>query len=114
MTRTPNDLGLYKAAAGCCLQLSGRSIPVTIRKVLLVKLFTLSLGKCLIIGGGIANFTNVASTFKGIVRALTDFQPQLVANKVCLHTVGPSSLAQRVQLYYNISCPNYQENLCLC
>ena len=27
-------------------------------------------GKILIIGGGIANFTNVADTFKGIMRAL--------------------------------------------
>ena len=39
-------------------------------------------GKCLIIGGGIANFTNVASTFKGIVRALTDFKQQLINTKV--------------------------------
>lgn len=30
-------------------------------------------GKVLIIGGGIANFTNVAQTFKGIIRAITDF-----------------------------------------
>lgn len=30
-------------------------------------------GKILIIGGGIANFTNVAATFKGIARALTEF-----------------------------------------
>jgi ATP citrate (pro-S)-lyase len=30
-------------------------------------------GKILIVGGGIANFTNVASTFKGIIRALGDF-----------------------------------------
>ena len=28
-------------------------------------------GKVLIIGGGIANFTNVASTFSGIISALT-------------------------------------------
>ena len=111
MTRTPNDLGLYKAAAVCNLAVDQFQLPFG---KFCLKLIILSLGKCLIIGGGIANFTNVASTFKGIVRALTDFQPQLVANKVCLHTVGPSSLAQRVQLYYNISCPNYQENLCLC
>lgn len=30
-------------------------------------------GKILIIGGGIANFTNVASTFKGIIRALEEY-----------------------------------------
>merc|ERR1719167_1458454 len=29
-------------------------------------------GKVLIIGGGIANFTNVADTFKGIMRALRE------------------------------------------
>jgi len=29
-------------------------------------------GKVLIIGGGIANFTNVADTFKGIARALKE------------------------------------------
>ena len=31
-------------------------------------------GKILLIGGGIANFTDVASTFKGIVRALKEHQ----------------------------------------
>ena len=30
-------------------------------------------GKVLIIGGGIANFTNVAATFKGIVRVLSEY-----------------------------------------
>ncbi|KAH9970897.1 hypothetical protein BGW80DRAFT_1518915 [Lactifluus volemus] len=32
-------------------------------------------GKILIIGGGIANFTNVAATFKGIIRALREYNP---------------------------------------
>ncbi|CAF4610942.1 unnamed protein product, partial [Rotaria magnacalcarata] len=31
-------------------------------------------GKTLIIGGGIANFTNVAATFKGIVKALREYR----------------------------------------
>jgi len=31
-------------------------------------------GKVLIVGGGIANFTNVASTFKGIIRALKEVE----------------------------------------
>ncbi|KAF4524526.1 hypothetical protein B566_EDAN002798 [Ephemera danica] len=35
-------------------------------------------GKVLIIGGGIANFTNVAATFKGIVTALQEFQAKLM------------------------------------
>lgn len=30
-------------------------------------------GKVLIIGGGIANFTNVAATFKGLIRALKTY-----------------------------------------
>jgi ATP citrate (pro-S)-lyase len=38
-------------------------------------------GKKLIIGGGIANFTNVALTFKGIVRALKEYQMQLQEHK---------------------------------
>ena len=29
-------------------------------------------GKVLLIGGGIANFTDVADTFKGIIQALTE------------------------------------------
>jgi ATP citrate (pro-S)-lyase len=39
-------------------------------------------GKILIIGGGIANFTNVAATFKGIVRALKDNKLRLVDHQV--------------------------------
>ncbi|KAH8114379.1 succinyl-CoA synthetase-like protein [Phellopilus nigrolimitatus] len=45
-------------------------------------------GKILIIGGGIANFTNVASTFKGIIRALKD-----------------------VTIFVRRGGPNYQEGL---
>jgi len=41
-------------------------------------------GKVLIIGGGIANFTNVAATFQGIVRALKEFGPKLAAGKVSI------------------------------
>jgi len=39
-------------------------------------------GKILIIGGGIANFTNVAETFKGIVRSLTKYREKLIEHKV--------------------------------
>ncbi|RLN53572.1 hypothetical protein BBJ29_005542 [Phytophthora kernoviae] len=39
-------------------------------------------GKVLIIGGGIANFTDVALTFKGIIRAIHEYQQKLKDNKV--------------------------------
>lgn len=54
-------------------------------------------GKILIIGGGIANFTNVASTFKGIIRALKQFQKQLQEHKV--------------KIFVRRGGPNYQEGL---
>jgi len=56
-----------------------------------------SKGKVLIIGGGIANFTNVAATFKGIVTALQEFQSRLVE-------YGISVFVRRAG-------PNYQEGL---
>ncbi|OAD55728.1 ATP-citrate synthase [Eufriesea mexicana] len=54
-------------------------------------------GKVLIIGGGIANFTNVAATFKGIVKALQEYQPKLVDHNV--------------QIFVRRAGPNYQEGL---
>lgn len=54
-------------------------------------------GKILIIGGGIANFTNVAATFKGIIRALKDYRAPLIAHKV--------------RIYVRRGGPNYQEGL---
>jgi len=54
-------------------------------------------GKKLIIGGGIANFTNVATTFKGIVRALKEYQIQLQENNA--------------QIFVRRGGPNYQEGL---
>nr|UEK51402.1 ATPCL-like protein [Parasacculina yatsui] len=54
-------------------------------------------GKILIIGGGIANFTNVAATFKGIVKALLEFQTALVEH--------------RCQIFVRRAGPNYQEGL---
>ena len=48
-------------------------------------------------GGGIANFTNVAATFKGIVTALLEFQPKLVEHNI--------------SLYVRRAGPNYQEGL---
>jgi len=56
-------------------------------------------GKILLIGGGVANFTDVASTFKGIVKALKQFGPAL---KAC----GTSVWVRR-------GGPNYSEGLAL-
>ncbi len=55
-------------------------------------------GKFLLIGGGIANFTDVAATFKGIIKALKEFQKNLQENKV--------------KIYVRRGGPNYQEGLC--
>jgi ATP citrate (pro-S)-lyase len=54
-------------------------------------------GKILLIGGGIANFTDVANTFKGIIRALTEYQQKLKDNKV--------------KIYVRRGGPNYKEGL---
>lgn len=54
-------------------------------------------GKILLIGGGIANFTNVAATFKGIVKALQEYQSKLVDH--------------RVSIFVRRAGPNYQEGL---
>jgi len=54
-------------------------------------------GKVLFIGGGIANFTNVASTFKGVIRALREVAPLLNEH--------------RVQIWVRRAGPNYQEGL---
>ncbi|XP_033103205.1 ATP-citrate synthase-like isoform X1 [Anneissia japonica] len=54
-------------------------------------------GKVLIIGGGIANFTNVAATFKGIVRALQQYKAKLQE--------------YQVSIFVRRGGPNYQEGL---
>ncbi len=54
-------------------------------------------GKILIIGGGIANFTDVALTFKGIIKALREFKDDLIAGGV--------------KIYLRRGGPNYQEGL---
>lgn len=41
-------------------------------------------GKVFIIGGGIANFTDVAATFTGLIKALRQFAHDLKANQVSL------------------------------
>lgn len=53
--------------------------------------------KYLLIGGGIANFTDVAKTFKGIVMALEDYQDKLRETNV--------------KIYVRRGGPNYEEGL---
>jgi ATP-citrate lyase beta-subunit len=54
-------------------------------------------GKVLLIGGGIANFTDVAKTFTGIIQALTEYKQKLVDGKV--------------KIYVRRGGPNYKEGL---
>ncbi|NVM30118.1 MAG: ATPase [Candidatus Helarchaeota archaeon] len=54
-------------------------------------------GKILIIGGGIANFTDIAITFQGIIKALRKFKGKLIENNV--------------KIYVRRGGPNFQEGL---
>lgn len=54
-------------------------------------------GKVLIIGGGIANFTDVAATFTGIQKAMKQYREEL--------------LESNVQIWIRRAGPNYQEGL---
>ena len=54
-------------------------------------------GKIFIIGGGIANFTDVAATFKGLIQAIKATQDELKENKV--------------KIWVRRAGPNYQEGL---
>lgn len=54
-------------------------------------------GKVLLIGGGIANFTDVANTFKGIIRALREYREKLQEHGV--------------RIYVRRGGPNYREGL---
>jgi len=49
-------------------------------------------GRVLIIGGGIANFTDVAKTFKGIIHALNEYREKLIAAKmkIFVRRAGPN------------------------
>ncbi|MBN2602926.1 MAG: ATPase, partial [Candidatus Thermoplasmatota archaeon] len=55
--------------------------------------------KFLIIGGGIANFTDVAKTFAGITMALKEYKKKLQDTNV--------------KIYVRRGGPNYQEGLCI-
>ncbi len=54
-------------------------------------------GKILLIGGGIANFTDVAKTFTGIIKALKEYKQKLIDNKI--------------KIYVRRGGPNYQKGL---
>ncbi|RSH86479.1 citrate synthase [Apiotrichum porosum] len=54
-------------------------------------------GKVLIIGGGAANFSDVAATFKGIIRGLKDYREGLIRHNV--------------RIWVRRAGPNYQEGL---
>lgn len=54
-------------------------------------------GKVLIIGGGIANFTDVATTFEGIIEALEEYAPKLVEHGI--------------RIYVRRGGPNYVQGL---
>jgi succinyl-CoA synthetase beta subunit len=53
----------------------------------------------LIIGGGIANFTDVAKTFKGIIRALREYKDKLKENNI--------------KIFVRRGGPNYQQGLAM-
>ena len=53
--------------------------------------------KVLIIGGGIANFTDIAKTFTGVAQAIKTFQNEF--------------RKQRVKIFVRRGGPNYQEGL---
>ncbi|MDR0952704.1 MAG: ATPase, partial [Elusimicrobiota bacterium] len=54
-------------------------------------------GKFLIIGGGIANFTDVAKTFEGIIQALEEYKDKIKKNNI--------------KIFVRRGGPNYQEGL---
>jgi len=54
-------------------------------------------GKILLIGGGIANFTDIAKTFAGIILALEEYQSKLISHNV--------------KIYVRRGGPNYREGL---
>lgn len=56
-----------------------------------------SKGKVLLIGGGIANFTDVAKTFTGIIQALAEFKDKIKTHKI--------------KIFVRRGGPNYKEGL---
>jgi len=74
-------------------------------------------GKVLLIGGGIANFTDVADTFKGIVKAIREIAEKLRSQgeRVRIATRANMRLSLwgllGIRIYVRRGGPNYQEGL---
>ncbi len=64
------------------------------REVIAQALESKSTSKALVIAGGVANFTDVKKTFSGIIRALKEFEPELIAQsvKVFVRRGGPNEV----------------------
>ncbi len=75
-----NDLGNYGEYSGApSTDLTMRYADALFSVMLKEKIDT---PKVLLIGGAVANFTSVAGTFKGIIKALTNHVEQLLSQKV--------------------------------
>ena len=97
-----NELGNYGEYSGSPTKTATYEYAVTIIKLLLKYPLTkeeLNNGKCkvLIIGGGIANFTDVAYTFLGIIDALKEYKNELIK--------------QKTKIFVRRGGPNYQTGL---
>jgi ATP citrate (pro-S)-lyase len=86
-----------KTIGECRLKYISSPVPYIIAVDLITRSKPHPEGKILIIGGGIANFTNVAATFKGIIRALQEYKAPLINHQV--------------RIYVRRGGPNYQEGL---
>ena len=67
-------------------------------------------GKIFIIGGGIANFTDVAATFKGLIRAINTFQEDIRRNNVSSPSSPDSELKLSMLVFRSHSF--LDKNLC--
>eukprot|EP00920_Eleutheroschizon_duboscqi_P010002 GHVT01023330.1.p1 GENE.GHVT01023330.1~~GHVT01023330.1.p1 ORF type:complete len:857 (-),score=210.82 GHVT01023330.1:82-2652(-) len=92
-----NELANYGEYSGAPSEVTTFEYARTILSLVTAKGTYHADGKILLIGGGIANFTDVAGTFKGIIRALREFQH-------LLHEF-------RVRIYVRRGGPNYQAGL---
>lgn len=92
------ELGNYGEYSGAPTQDLTQKYAETVIKLLLKSNYTnKKLPPVLIIGGGIANFTDVASTFTGIINALTINKDELINKKALI--------------YVRRGGPNYQRGL---
>ncbi|KAJ9455903.1 putative ATP-citrate synthase [Diplonema papillatum] len=86
------DLANYGEYSGAPNEVMTYQYAKTVLKLMTNKPDAEGKDKVLIIGGGIANFTDVAATFKGIIRALTEFKEKLllVKAKIWVRRAGPN------------------------